>query len=59
MILKKFTETLSGLLNFGLKNIPEPWVFRMDSDDYRLKRRFNSQNSFLKSIQMLGLSAVH
>jgi len=48
MILEKFTETLSGLLNFGLKNIPEPWIFRMDSDDIWMKGRYISQINFLK-----------
>jgi hypothetical protein len=48
IILEKNCQTLGMLLNFGLQNIKEPWVFRMDADDVWLSGRFESQISFLK-----------
>ena len=45
-VLEKIAPTLSGVLNFSLESIVEPWVFRMDSDDIWLKGRFNNQLSF-------------
>ena len=47
-VFEKIAPTLSGVLNFALESIPEPWVFRMDSDDLWLKGRFSKQISFLK-----------
>lgn len=48
-VLEKFAPTLSGILNFALENIQEPWIFRMDSDDTWLKGRFWSQADFLRT----------
>jgi hypothetical protein len=57
IILEKNCHTLGMLLNFGLQNIEEPWVFRMDSDDVWLSGRFESQISFLnenRDVWVLG-----